>query len=114
MNGWRPAPNCQRANMPSKTLPPLFPDFEELLTSLNAEGAAYLIIGAYAVMVHAQPRATKDLDILIGSDPANAEAVWRALARFGAPLQGVTPADLIAPGSFFRMGTPPIMIDILS
>ena len=93
MNGWPAARSFQRANMPSKTPPPLFPDFEQLLSSLNAEHAAYLVIGAYAVAIHAQPRATKDLDILIGSDPANAAAVWRALATFGAPLQGITPAD---------------------
>ena len=91
----------------------MFPDFEQLLTILNAENAEYLVIGAYAVMIHAQPRATKDLDILIGSDLNNAEAVWRALAKFGAPLHDVTPAALIEPGTFFRMGTPPIMIDIL-
>ena len=59
------------------------PDFEDLLTHLNAEGARYLIVGAYAVGIYAQPRATKDLDIFIGSDTANGEAVWRALAKFG-------------------------------
>jgi hypothetical protein len=91
----------------------MFPDFEQLLTALNTENADYLVIGAYAVMIHAQPRATKDLDILIGSDLNNAAAVWRALAAFGAPLHDVTPADLIEPGMFFRMGTPPIMIDLL-
>jgi hypothetical protein len=91
----------------------MFPDFEQLLAALNAEHADYLVIGAYAVMIHAQPRATKDLDILIGSDLNNAAAVWRALAAFGAPLHDVTPANLIEPGTFFRMGAPPIMIDIL-
>jgi hypothetical protein len=30
-----------------------------------------LIVGGYAVSFHAQPRATKDLDILIGTDEAN-------------------------------------------
>lgn len=64
-------------------------------------------------MVYAQPRATKDLDILINPTMANAEVVYRALAKFGAPLQDVMPAGLIEPGTFFRMGTPPIMVDIL-
>jgi len=94
--------------MPSKIEIPLFPEFEELLSALNAEKADYLVVGAYAVMVHAQPRATKDLDILIGSDPTNAVAVFRALAKFGAALEGLTPADLVKPGEFsiavgFRM-----------
>src|SRR5437016_5194676 len=36
-----------------------------------------------------------------------------ALAEFGAPLDGVTPEDFMVPGSFFRMGRPPLMVDIL-
>jgi hypothetical protein len=38
----------------------MFPDFEQLLTALNTENAEYLVIGAYAVMIHAQPRATTE------------------------------------------------------
>jgi hypothetical protein len=99
--------------MPPHIRLPVFPGFEQLLTILNAEKVEYVVIGAYAVMIHAQPRAAQDLGILIGSHLNNAEAVWRALAKFGAALQNVTPAALIEPGTFFRMGTPPIMIDIL-
>ncbi|HLY54882.1 MAG TPA: nucleotidyltransferase [Stellaceae bacterium] len=88
-------------------------DFKELLSTLNGEGVRYLIVGGYAVSLHAQPRATKDLDIFIKPDPANADALFRALARFGAPLEGLTPVDFAVPGSFFRMGRPPVMVDIL-
>ena len=42
----------------------MYPDFKELLSTLNAHGAKYLIVGGYAVGFHAEPRATKDLDIL--------------------------------------------------
>jgi hypothetical protein len=91
----------------------MYPDFEQLLSSLNAEGAAYLIVGGYAVGEHAQPRATKDLDIFIGPDPGNAVVVWRALARFGAPIGQITPKDLAESGSIFRIGVPPIAVDIL-
>jgi len=35
---------------------------------------------------------------------------WR---QFGAPLQDLTPEDFIEPGKFYRMGHPPLMIDIL-
>jgi hypothetical protein len=37
-----------------------------------------------------------------------------ALARFGAPLQDLTPHDLLDPDGFFRMGHPPVIIEILS
>jgi hypothetical protein len=41
------------------------PDFKDLLSILNADNVRYLVVGGYAVSLHAQPRATKDLDILI-------------------------------------------------
>jgi hypothetical protein len=41
----------------------------------------YLVVGAYAVSIHAQPRATKDLDILIQADAENAKAAYAARAR---------------------------------
>jgi hypothetical protein len=45
-----------------------------------------LIVGGYAVILHAQPRTTKDIDLLIQVDPGNAKAVYAALAGFGLPL----------------------------
>lgn len=88
-------------------------DFKELLSILNDEKVKYLVVGGYAVSLHAQPRATKDLDILIKADKTNAVALFRALTKFGAPLEGLTPADFAEAGSFFRMGSPPVMVDIL-
>jgi hypothetical protein len=92
----------------------MYPDFKELLSVLNAHRVKYLVIGAYAVSIYAQPRATKDLDILVKADPENAEAVFAALAQFGAPLQGLTTADFAEPGPFFRMGREPVGVDILT
>ncbi len=91
----------------------MYPDFKELLSTLNAHGAKYLIVGGYAVGFHAQPRATKDLDILIRPDEQNASAVYEALAKFGAPLQDLTAHDLLDPDGFYRMGHAPVMIEIL-
>jgi hypothetical protein len=81
---------------------------------LNAHRVKYLVIGAYAVAIHAQPRATKDLDILVKADPENAKAVFAALAEFGAPLEGLTAADFAEPGPFFRIGREPVGVDILT
>jgi hypothetical protein len=39
------------------------PDFSDLFASLNAAGARYLLVGSYALAIHAQPRFTKDLDV---------------------------------------------------
>ena len=88
-------------------------DFKELLSAFNEHRVKYLIIGGYAVAVHAQPRATKDLDLFIQPSVENAKAVFAALAKFGAPLGDLRPQDLIDPNVFFRMGTPPQMVELL-
>ncbi len=54
-----------------------------------------------------------DLDILIKPDAGNGAAVYTALTKFGVPLDGLGPDDFIERGKFFRMGTPPVMVDIL-
>ena len=92
----------------------MFNDFKELLSVLNKHKVKYLVVGAYAVGYHAQPRATKDLDVLVQPAPKNGEAVYRALVEFGAPnIQNLRPEDFIEEGTFFRMGVAPVAIDIL-
>lgn len=91
----------------------MFDDFKDLLSAFNAANVRYLIVGGYAVSLHAQPRATKDLDILISADAENSRAVYSALTKFGAPLAGLRAEDFMDPGNFFRMGTPPVMVDIM-
>jgi hypothetical protein len=88
-------------------------DFKELLSAFNAGQVRYLVIGGYAVSFHAQPRATKDLDILIGADAENSKAVYAALAKFGAPVEGLSAKDFAEPDNFFRMGAPPVIVDIM-
>jgi predicted nucleotidyltransferase len=87
-------------------------DLKELLRAFNDHGVEYLIVGGYAFGVHAEPRATKDLDIFIRSDEKNSKAVFRALAQYGAPLQDLTPSDFMD-GTTFQIGQPPARIDIL-
>src|SRR5882724_12020658 len=91
----------------------MFQDFKEHLSIFNDQKVKYLIVGGYAVSFHAQPRATKDIDLLIKPDAENAKAVYAALAKFGAPLEGLTAEDFNDRGKFFRMGREPIMVDIL-
>jgi hypothetical protein len=89
-------------------------DLKELLLAFNAHGVDYLVVGGYAVGVHAEPRATKDLDIFIRSDERNSQAVYRALAAYGAPLQEFNPSDFNdEQGSAFQIGQPPARRDIL-
>lgn len=87
-------------------------DFKDLLRAFNANAVKYLIIGAHAFGVHAEPRTTKDLDLFIRSDEENAKAAFRALAQFGAPLQGLSPADF-CDGTTYQIGQPPDRIDVI-
>ena len=87
-------------------------DLKELLRAFNDHAVKYLIVGGYAFGVHAEPRATKDLDIFIRSDEENSKAVFRALAQYGAPLEDLTPSDFMD-GTTFQIGQPPARIDIL-
>ena len=88
-------------------------DFKELLNLLNESKAKYLIIGGYAVIEHTEPRYTKDLDIWISPDRTNAEKVYNALKRFGAPLSSISVEDFTNPEIVYHMGRPPARIDVL-
>jgi uncharacterized nucleotidyltransferase DUF6036 len=87
-------------------------DLKELLRAFNEHGVKYLIVGGYAFGAHAEPRATKDLDVFIATDEPNSRAVYRALAAYGAPLDGFTPSDF-RDESGFQIGQPPARVDIL-
>jgi len=91
----------------------MYQDYKDLLSAFHAHGVKYLIVGGYAVIFHAQPRFTKDIDLFIKADLANAQATYAALAEFGAPLQGIWPEDFADRSSFFRFGNDPRGFDIL-
>jgi hypothetical protein len=89
------------------------PDFKELLSILAKHKVRYLVVGGYAVMKYTEPRFTKDLDLWIATDPANAEAVFAALKEFGAPLKDLAPTDFMQEGYFYQMGNAPFRLDIM-
>ncbi|HEY0163127.1 MAG TPA: DUF6036 family nucleotidyltransferase [Edaphobacter sp.] len=88
-------------------------DFRELLSELNAHNVKYLIVGGYAVSFHAEPRATKDLDIFVQPTLENAQAIFRALSAFGAPLADFSAEDFLDPDSVYQIGVAPYRIDLL-
>lgn len=89
-------------------------DFAEILSALSGAGAEYLVVGAHALAAHGRPRATGDLCIWVRPSAANAEKVWAALVRFGAPLSGLRKEDLKTPGIVFQIGIEPVRIDVLT
>lgn len=71
------------------------------------------MVGGYAVMEHTEPRYTKDLDLWVSPDRENAERVYEALKRFGAPLTNIAVDDFTNPTIVYHMGRPPLRVDIL-
>ncbi|MCG3163727.1 MAG: hypothetical protein JMDDDDMK_05172 [Acidobacteria bacterium] len=92
----------------------LNPDFRDMLSAFCDEQVEFMVVGAYALAAHGLPRATGDIDLWIGRSDENARRVWLAIAKFGAPLSGLTLEDLKAPGTVFQIGLPPRRIDILT
>lgn len=90
------------------------PDFKELLLAFNAHDVEYLIVGAHALAVYGHVRATKDLDIWVRPEEANAHKVLLALLDFGAPLSGLTAEDLSRKETIFQIGLPPIRVDVIT
>lgn len=89
-------------------------DYKEMLRCLADEKVKFLLVGAYALAAHGYPRATMDIDIWVMPSPDNAEAVLRALRRFGAPLHGLDAADLQKDDTIFQIGVAPRRIDIIT
>jgi len=89
-------------------------DYKEMLQYLVGEDVKFLLMGAYALAAHGFPRATMDIDVWVMPSPENAAAVLRALQRFGAPLHGLTIADLQKDDTIFQIGVAPRRIDIIT
>jgi hypothetical protein len=89
-------------------------DYKDMLQLLSEEKVEFLLIGAYAIAAYGYVRATMDIDIWIMPSPQNADAVIRALHRFGAPLHNLTKNDLQKDGTIFQIGVIPRRIDIIT
>ena len=88
-------------------------NLKELLSAFNANQVKYVVIGGYAVFLHAQPRMTKDMDVFIESSPENARATYKGLAEFGAPLANFSVEDFCDGKTVGRFGVPPICVEVL-
>jgi predicted nucleotidyltransferase len=88
-------------------------DFKELLEEFARERVEHVVIGGYAFAFHAEPRATKDLDVFLEGSEENRERAARALARYGAPQNVVEATRTIAETEVVYLGKPPLRIDFL-
>jgi hypothetical protein len=90
------------------------PDFLDIIRALLNAKVRFIIVGAYAVNLYVDPRATGDLDIWVEPALDNAPRVISALNEFGAPLTEVSEKDFASAGITFQIGLPPRRIDLLT
>ncbi|MFA4888952.1 MAG: hypothetical protein WC628_05205 [Candidatus Omnitrophota bacterium] len=88
-------------------------DYKELLKILNKHRVRCLIVGAYAVAYHAEPRYSKDIDIWVEPEEGNAKKVYAALKEFGAPLRGIKIGDFANKTLVYQIGVAPVRVDII-
>ena len=89
-------------------------DYKEMLQSLLDQKVEFIVVGAYALAAHGFPRATGDMDIWIKPNEKNSKKVYKALARFGAPINEIREDEFSQPGLIFQIGVVPRRIDIIT
>jgi hypothetical protein len=89
------------------------PDLRDLLAEFDRERVEAVVIGGYAFAYHAEPRATKDLDLLLEGSAENRERAARALARYGAPASVVEAVRNLGENEIAYLGQPPLRVDLL-
>ena len=92
---------------------PIHSDQLDFLLELGRAGVHYLMIGGFAVGVHATPRMTKDLDVWVTLEGDNRQRLAASLIAFGAPSALIAEVQVATSDEFIRFGREPVGIDIL-
>jgi hypothetical protein len=87
-------------------------DFDRLLRAFAKVDVRYLIVGAFAVEYHGQPRTTRHMDLWLDDSAENLDRVYRALADFGAPPIAIDHLNAASPLEVVWIGVPPNRIDL--
>jgi len=88
-------------------------DFEQFIALLNKREVQYVIVGAFAVSFHAQPRFTGDIDFFIGNSSANIQSLLQTLNDFGFKSLNLSEKDFDE-DSIIQLGYEPNRIDLLT
>ena len=92
----------------------LHPDWLAFFESLISARVDFMLVGGLAVGIHAEPRATDDLDVFVRPTLANARRLRRALVEFGFGAATPSAARLAVPNRVFMIGRKPLRIDVLN
>jgi hypothetical protein len=89
-------------------------DFEQFIELLNKNEVSYLVVGGYAFAIHAFPRFTNDIDILILIEDTNADKLIKVLSEFGFNSLEFKKEDFLSSNKIIQLGNPPYRINILT
>ena len=89
-------------------------DLYDFITLLNKHNADYLVVGGYAVGIYGYPRATGDLDVWLNPVKDNYPRIKNAVVEFGFPETSFLTEKEFLSQTMFRMGNPPLRIEILT
>lgn len=88
-------------------------DIRDLWAEFERAEVEFVLVGGWAVSLHARPRTTKDIDLVLRGTPENLSRAAAALARFGAPPSVVHAVERQGPDEVVYFGQPPLRIDLL-
>ena len=89
-------------------------DFHELLECFARHDVRYLVVGGWALAAHGVARLTKDLDLWVWPEAANAHAIVSALEEFGFSGLGLVSEDFTEVDRVVQLGYPPNRVDLLT
>tara|TARA_R110001592_G_scaffold124001_4_gene332539 strand:- start:2842 stop:3288 length:447 start_codon:yes stop_codon:yes gene_type:complete len=89
-------------------------DYKDMLLALSGEKVKYLLVGAFALAAHGIVRSTIDIDIWVSPEKDNTEALFRALVKFGAPVEQIAARDFESENVIYQIGVAPRRIDIIT
>ena len=87
-------------------------DFMKLLRTFAKVDVRYLLVGAFAVEYHGQPRTTRHMDLWLDDSAENMERAYRALTEFGVPPIAIDHLNAAPPLDVVWIGVPPNRIDL--
>lgn len=73
-------------------------DLSRIVTTLNAHGVSFIVVGGVAGQAHGASRPTRDVDVVAKTDDENLDRLGAALRELGAQIRGAPtmPASVIA------------------
>jgi len=92
----------------------LNPDYREMLSALFDASVEFVIVGAFSLAAHGNPRSTGDIDIYVRPSPENASRLMGALRQFGAPISDISASDFVHVDTVIQIGIAPRRIDFLT